>query len=382
MSLNALLGDYTLQNVVMGAAMLGLVSGVLGCFAVLRKQSLLGDTLSHAALPGVCLGFIIAGGREMGSILAGALFTGSLAALVMLLLTRMSRLKTDAALGISLSVFFAIGVVLLTYIQGTGNASQGGLDAFLFGQAAATLRSDLWIMAGVSGVALVLVGGLWKEFKLVSFDAEFAATQGLPVTLLEALMTVMIALAVVVGLQMVGVVLMAAMVIAPAVAARQWANKLETMVMLSALFGIVGGVTGALISALGPGLATGPLIILSLSSVVLVSLLFAPHRGFVWEILKLQRDRRQLRHQRVLTTLYQLASHHADRHYRSEKRMVDAYLGTDSRRALERLTARGLITQQTPPSHEPGDHKRWVLTPEGCREAERIIDDLGRGGRA
>lgn len=382
MSLNALLGDYTLQNVVMGAAMLGLVSGVLGCFAVLRKQSLLGDTLSHAALPGVCLGFIIAGGREMGSILAGALFTGSLAALVMLLLTRMSRLKTDAALGISLSVFFAIGVVLLTYIQGTGNASQGGLDAFLFGQAAATLRSDLWIMAGVSGVALVLVGGLWKEFKLVSFDAEFAATQGLPVTLLEALMTVMIALAVVVGLQMVGVVLMAAMVIAPAVAARQWANKLETMVMLSALFGIVGGVTGALISALGPGLATGPLIILSLSSVVLVSLLFAPHRGFVWEILKLQRDRRQLRHQRVLTTLYQLASHHADRHYRSEKRMVDAYLGTDSRRALERLTARGLITQQTPPSHEPGDHKRWVLTPEGCREAERILDDLGRGGRA
>ncbi|MBS8267598.1 metal ABC transporter permease [Halomonas litopenaei] len=382
MSLNALLGDYTLQNVVMGAAMLGLVSGVLGCFAVLRKQSLLGDTLSHAALPGVCLGFIIAGGREMGSILAGALFTGSLAALVMLLLTRMSRLKTDAALGISLSVFFAIGVVLLTYIQGTGNASQGGLDAFLFGQAAATLRSDLWIMAGVSGVALVLVGGLWKEFKLVSFDAEFAATQGLPVTLLEALMTVMIALAVVVGLQMVGVVLMAAMVIAPAVAARQWANKLETMVMLSALFGIVGGVTGALISALGPGLATGPLIILSLSSVVLVSLLFAPRRGFVWEILKLQRDRRQLRHQRVLTTLYQLASHHADRHYRSEKRMVDAYLGTDSRRALERLTARGLITQQTPPSHEPGDHKRWVLTPEGCREAERILDDLGRGGRA
>ena len=382
MSLNALLGDYTLQNVVMGAAMLGLVSGVLGCFAVLRKQSLLGDTLSHAALPGVCLGFIIAGGREMGSILAGALFTGSLAALVMLLLTRMSRLKTDAALGISLSVFFAVGVVLLTYIQGTGNASQGGLDAFLFGQAAATLRSDLWIMTGVSGVALVLVGGLWKEFKLVSFDAEFAATQGLPVTLLEALMTVMIALAVVVGLQMVGVVLMAAMVIAPAVAARQWANKLETMVMLSALFGIVGGVTGALISALGPGLATGPLIILSLSSVVLVSLLFAPHRGFVWEILKLQRDRRQLRHQRVLTTLYQLASHHADRHYRSEKRMVDAYLGTDSRRALERLTARGLITQQTPPSHEPGDHKRWVLTPEGCREAERILDDLGRGGRA
>ncbi|MBN8412983.1 metal ABC transporter permease [Halomonas denitrificans] len=378
MSLASLLGDYTLQNVVLGAAMLGLVSGVLGSFAVLRKQSLLGDTLSHAALPGVCLGFIIAGGREMGSILAGALFTGSLAALVMLLLTRMSRLKTDAALGISLSVFFAIGVVLLTYIQGTGNASQGGLDAFLFGQAAATLRSDLWIMAAVGGVALALVAGLWKEFKLVSFDAQFAATQGMPVSLLDGLMTIMIALAVVIGLQMVGVVLMAAMVIAPAVAARQWANRLESMVALSALFGILGGVVGAVISATGPGLATGPLIILSLSSVVLVSLLFAPRRGFLWEILKLRRDRRQLRYQRVLTTLYQLASHHADRHYRSEKRMLDTYLGADSRRALARLMARGLIIEQDPPPHEPGNNKRWVLTPAGCQEAERILATLGQ----
>ena len=378
MSLASLLGDYTLQNVVLGAAMLGLVSGVLGCFAVLRKQSLLGDTLSHAALPGVCLGFIIAGGREMGSILAGALFTGSLAALVMLLLTRMSRLKTDAALGISLSVFFAIGVVLLTYIQGTGNASQGGLDAFLFGQAAATLRSDLWIMTAVGGVALALVAGLWKEFKLVSFDAQFAATQGMPVSLLDGLMTIMIALAVVIGLQMVGVVLMAAMVIAPAVAARQWANRLESMVVLSALFGILGGVVGAVISATGPGLATGPLIILSLSSVVLVSLLFAPRRGFLWEILKLRRDRRQLRYQRVLTTLYQLASHHADRHYRSEKRMLDTYLGADSRRALARLMARGLIIEQAPPPHEPGNNKRWVLTPAGCQEAERILATLGQ----
>ncbi|MED5295160.1 MAG: metal ABC transporter permease [Pseudomonadota bacterium] len=378
MSLASLLGDYTLQNVVLGAAMLGLVSGVLGSFAVLRKQSLLGDTLSHAALPGVCLGFIIAGGREMGSILAGALFTGSLAALVMLLLTRMSRLKTDAALGISLSVFFAIGVVLLTYIQGTGNASQGGLDAFLFGQAAATLRSDLWIMTAVGGVALALVAGLWKEFKLVSFDAQFAATQGMPVSLLDGLMTIMIALAVVIGLQMVGVVLMAAMVIAPAVAARQWANRLESMVALSALFGILGGVVGAVISATGPGLATGPLIILSLSSVVLVSLLFAPRRGFLWEILKLRRDRRQLRYQRVLTTLYQLASHHADRHYRSEKRMLDTYLGADSRRALARLMARGLIIEQDPPPHEPGNNKRWVLTPAGCQEAERILATLGQ----
>jgi len=382
MSLLALLSDYTLQNVAIGAALLGLVSGVLGSFAVLRKQSLLGDTLSHAALPGVCLGFIVGGGRHMGSILAGALITGALAALVMLLLTRMSRLKTDAALGISLSVFFAVGVVLLTYLQGGNNASQGGLDAFLFGQAAATLRSDLWIMGGISVFALALVAALWKEFKLVSFDTQFAATLGLPVAWLEALMTVMIALAVVVGLQMVGVVLMAAMIIAPAVAARQWAHRLESMVLLAAVFGIIGGVSGAMISALARGLATGPLIILSLSSVVIVSLMFAPGRGFVWEILKLKRDRRQLRYQQVLTTLYRLASHHSDPGYRLDQGMVDAYHRTNTKRALDRLMRRGLVTLTTPPSHEPGQRKQWVLTAEGYREAERILDSLGQEASA
>ena len=158
-----LLADYTVQNVVIGATLLGLISGVLGTFAVLRQQSLLGDTLSHAALPGVCLGFIVAGTRELGFILAGALTTAVLAALVMLVLTRHSRIKTDAGLGIALSVFFAGGVVLLTYLQGTANASQGGLDSFLFGQAAAMLRSDLWVMGGITLAALALVSRSGKS---------------------------------------------------------------------------------------------------------------------------------------------------------------------------------------------------------------------------
>lgn len=288
----ALLGDYTLQTVSIGALLLGVSSGVLGSFAVLRQQSLLGDTLSHAALPGVCLGFLVAGGRSLGAILFGALVTGTLAALLVLLLTRRSRLKTDAALGTALSVFFALGVVLLTYVQGTGRASQGGLDAFLFGQAAAILRSDLWIMGGIAAFALLLVTALWKELKLVTFDPLFAAQMGFPVLALEAVLTVMIALAVVIGLQMVGVVLMAAMIIAPAVAARQWAARLEGMVLLAAAIGAGGGVVGAWISATGRGLATGPLIILAVSLAVLVSLAFAPGRGLVWDAARRRRERR------------------------------------------------------------------------------------------
>ncbi|WP_069384191.1 metal ABC transporter permease [Halomonas caseinilytica] len=378
MSLLGLLHDYTIQNVAIGAALLGLISGVLGSFAVLRKQSLLGDTMSHAALPGVCIGFIIAGAREMGIILLGALTTGALAALVMLLLTRNSRLKTDAGLGITLSTSFALGVVLLTHIQNMNNAAQGGLDAFLFGQAAATLRGDLWIMGGITVAALALVIALWKEFKLVSFDPEFAASLGMPVMWLEVILTVMIALAVVVGLQMVGVVLMAAMIIAPAVAARQWSHRLEGMVMLAAVIGVSGGVFGAVLSALSRGLATGPLIILSVSSVVMVSLLLAPGRGFVWEGVRLWRGRRRLRYQQVLTTLYRLAMHHADPVFRSEQGMLDTYHGHRTRTALRQLQKRGLVEWRSAPPDEPGGAKHWVLTATGHAEAKRILDSLGR----
>ena len=374
MTLIELLTDYTLQNVALGAAILGAVSGVLGSFAVLRQQSLVGDALSHAALPGVCLGFMVAGARDLGAIMAGALFTGGLAALAILALTRLSRLKTDAAIGISLSVFFALGVVLLTVIQGGGGASQAGLETFLFGQAAAILRSDLWVMGGIAAAALTVVAVLWKEFKLVAFDPVFARTIGLPVTVLEVALTMMVALAVVVGLQMVGVVLMASMVIAPAVAARQWTRRLEHMVLLAAGFGMVSGLIGAVISALGPGLATGPLIVLAASAIVLVSILFAPGRGVVWAALKRAGERRSLRGRQVLTTLLRLARKHGDAAYPAEQGMLDAYHRLGTRAVLDRLAARGLVAAA---SHMPGEGGHWVLTAAGLAEAERILAGIG-----
>ncbi len=373
-----LLQDYTIQTVAIGAALLGIISGVLGSFAVLRQQSLLGDTLSHAALPGICLGFMIAGSRNLSSILAGALISGALAALVILILTRNSRLKTDAAMGIALSVFFAVGIVLLTHIQGTGNAAQGGLNAFLFGQAAAILRSDLYIMGAITVAAIALVTALWKEFKLVSFDPGFAASLGLPVVVLDVLLTVMIALAVVVGLQMVGVVLMAAMVIAPAVAARQWTHRLEVMVVLAAVFGMASGIFGAVLSATARGLATGPLIVLSVSAIVLVSLAIAPGRGMIWEAVNHWRQGRRLKSQQVLTSLYLLAADHDDPAYRTEQGAVDTYHGVRTQHALKNLEARGLVR---PIAHLPETSVHWELTDTGIAEARRILGTLGREDR-
>ncbi|WP_196258038.1 metal ABC transporter permease [Pelagibacterium limicola] len=370
MTMLAFLSDFTIQNVMAGAALLGIVSGVLGSFAVLRKQSLLGDTLSHAALPGICIGFLIAGVRDLPVLLAGALVTGAVAALLMVALTRTTRLKTDAGLGIALSLSFAVGIVLLTHIQATGGAGHGGLESFLFGQAAAILRSDIYVMAAIGAVALALVMAFWKEFKLVSFDPDYARTLGLPVLALDVTITVTIALAVVIGLQMVGVVLMAAMVVAPAAAARQWSNRLGTMVALAALFGMASGLFGALVSATARGLSTGPLIVLAASAIVLVSLAIAPGRGMVWEWLQRLKDRRALPSRRVLSTLYRLAAEHGNPAYPAEQTMLDAYHGTSTARGLERLKARGLVARA---AHAPEFTPHWVLTPSGITEAEALL---------
>lgn len=373
----ALFGDYTVRTVALGAILLGVTSGALGSFAVLRKQSLLGDTLSHAALPGIALGFLVAGGRSLGAVLAGALVTGVLAALTMLLLVRRSRLKTDASLGIALSVFFAAGVVLLSFVQGRAGAGQAGLETFLFGQAAAILRSDLWIMGAVTALALTLVVAAWKELKAATFDPVFAASLGLPIRFLDALMTAMIALAVVLGLQMVGVVLMSAMIVAPAVAARQWTERLSTMVILASTFGAAGGVVGALISATGRGLATGPLIVLSLTVITAVSLAFAPNRGLVAAAVRRARSGRALRARQVLATMGGLAREHGHPDYATEQGMLDAYFGTSTAGLLRHLDQRGWVRRV---EHRPEESVHWALTEAGAEEASRVPTDAGEDG--
>lgn len=359
--------DHTLRNALGGAAILGIVSGVIGSFALLRRQSLIGDTLSHAALPGICLGFLATGTRSLGPILAGAVISGALAGLLVLALTRATRLKTDAAMGIALCLFFALGIVLLTHVQGQSGAAQAGLETFLFGQAAAVLTPDLILIGSLMVLVLGVVALLWKELKLATFDPIFARTLGLPVTWLETLLTLTVALAVVIGLQMVGVVLMAAMVIAPAAAARQWVSRLETMVLLAAAFGMISGITGAMISSVAPGLATGPLIVLTATAIVAVSIIAAPGRGLVWQAIRRRTERQRLGGQQVLKTFLDLARVHDDPAYPVERGMLDTYHGARTAAAVGELAERGLIAQT---SHMPSEGEHWVLTPGGRREAE------------
>jgi len=289
--LRELFTDYTLRNVALGSALLGIVSGVLGCFAVLRRQGLLGDALSHAALPGIAVAYLLTGSKAPLVLLFGAGIAGWLGTLLIGRIVRDTRISEDSALGIVLSTFFGFGILLLTYISKQNDANQAGLDKYLFGQAATLVASNVVTMAILGGIALAIVGVLYKEFKLLTFDPAFAASLGFDPTRLGILLTTLIVVAVVIGLQTVGVVLMAAMLVGPAVAARQWTHSLRTMIALAAFFGALSGVSGAIISVSDANLPTGPMIILSLTAIVIASLLFAPARGVVWDWGRRRRQR-------------------------------------------------------------------------------------------
>lgn len=286
-----MLSDYTFQTVAMGSALLGLISGVLGSFAVLRKQSLLGDGVSHSALPGVVLAFILLKSKNTEILLLGALITGLLSTFIMVSIVRYSRIKFDSALALTMSVFFGLGLVLLTYVQKIPNSNQAGLNRFIFGQASTLLQRDIVLMAVCGAVLLLLVGSFWKEFKLFSFDSDFAQSLGFSPRNLNLLLSFMIVLAIIIGLQTVGVILMSAMLIAPAVAARQWTKRLWVMVLLSAVFGAVSGVIGTALSSLYAKLPTGPAIVVCVSVFVLVSVLFAPGRGVIHRLYQPRKSR-------------------------------------------------------------------------------------------
>ena len=301
--------DYTLRTVALGGALLGIVSGVLGCFAVLRHQSLLGDALSHAALPGVAIAFLLAG-RDLGLLLVGAGVTSWLGVYFIRIVTNTTRIKQDAAMGIVLAAWFAAGIALLVYIQARPDASQAGLDTFIFGQAAAIVERDVRLIAIVGAASFVVLGLFWKEFKLITFDSEFAGANGFRVNILSMLLSTLIVVAIVLGLQLAGVVLMVGMLIASGIAARQWTNQLGQMVILSAVFGAFSGSAGAIVSAVDADIPTGPLIVVVAFLLVAISLSFAPGRGLVWALLRRGADRRRFAAQTIRQDLYHYAIDH------------------------------------------------------------------------
>lgn len=279
--------------VLSGTTLLGLSSGVIGSFAYLRKRGLIGDVLSHATLPGICLAFMLTGYKNPLLFLIGATLTGLLASLTISWITRYSRIKEDTSLGIVLSLFFAVGIVLLTQIQHGDYDNQSGLDTFLFGQSASMVKTDVWVMGSV---AILLMGFsflFFKELKLLCFDPHFGKSIGFSMGRIDFLLMLALVVAVVIGLQAAGVILMAALLITPAAAARYWTERLSSMVLISAGIGAVSGALGTCISATGLNLPTGPIIVLAGTTIFIFSMLFAPRRGLIAKWIQLYATRKE-----------------------------------------------------------------------------------------
>jgi manganese/zinc/iron transport system permease protein len=358
-----ILSDYTVRIVAVGSAVLGAYGGLLGTFALLRRQSLLGDAVSHAALPGIAIAFLLTGNRDLRLLLVGAAAAGLLASWLLGVVTGSGRIKQDTGLGLVLSVFFGLGLVLLTLIQKRPDANQAGLDRFLFGQASALLASELLLIAIPALLSLAVVLLFWKEFALVSFDRDSAEVLGLPARRLELLLTVMTVVAVVVGLQTVGVVLVSALLVAPPAAARQWTDRLPVMALLSAIFGALGGTGGTVLSALIPHLPTGPTVALVLGAITCGSLLLAPRRGLAWVQWRRARARVLLRREAVLADLLLLTRQHEGFDHPHDEAVLATMRpgGSGLRNLLVDLQREGLVQRL--------ENRRWSLTAPGYEAA-------------
>ncbi|MCU0449427.1 MAG: metal ABC transporter permease [Bernardetiaceae bacterium] len=356
--------DANVRYVTLGAMLLGGSVAVVGVFGYLRKRSLAGDAVAHAMLPGICLGFLLAGQKSLPWLVGGAFASGWLALLTIDWLPRQARLKEDTAIGLVMSVFFGAGILLLTAIQHGGNAAQVGLEDFLFGRAAALVGSDLGLLSGLAVTLLLVVVVFYKELALLSFDAAYARAVGFPVRGLEFLLTTLTVLAVVAGIQAVGVVLTAALLVTPAAAARFWTHRLPLMLALAAGLGAFSGLAGAWVSYVAPAMPTGPWIVLAASALALGSFLLAPGQGLLARWWRQRAHRRKFAEENLLKLLYKMGERRQDH----DRAYQPADLPTGQAPAqlaatLRRLRAEGYLTRRGP---------GWQLTPEGYERGRRI----------
>lgn len=362
-----LLREPNIRMVVAGVLLLSLISALVGCFTFLRKRSLMGDAIAHSVLPGICVAFMLSNERNPLLLLLGALLSGLLAVGLMEYLSRRRLTRPDTALSLLLSSFFGLGILLLTYIQHQGDAAQAGLEKYLFGKAAGITSADVELL-GISAILVVAAILLLRRgFTLLAFDEDYARAAGWPVALLQLSLSVLTVWAVSIGIQAVGVVLMAALLITPALAARFWTHSIARMLLLAALFGIISGYSGAFISYLAPGMPTGPWVVVTATLLAGFSMLFAPRRGVLARWQTHRNNRNTMLQENILKLFYQLGEKSGEeRHTVLEEDLLNqrAFAPQALRRGLRKLEQQGLLLHRL---------HTYQLSDEGLREARRVV---------
>lgn len=359
--------DANIRFVVFGSMLLAASSAMVGVFIVLRKKALVGDAVSHGVLPGICAAFLIFETKNIILLIIGAFISGWLSLVLIDWIIKRTKVKKDAAIGLVLTVFFGFGIVLLTFIQHSGNSSQSGLDSFIFGKAAALVGNDLIAFAIIALVLIVSIVSFFKEFTLVSFDEPYAVALGLPIGKLELLLTTLTVLAVVTGITAVGVVLMAAMLITPAAAARFWTNDLKKMMALSALFGAVSGLLGAYISFVAPAMPTGPWMVVVSSFIAFFSFFFAPKVGIISRS-RMQKSRGNVMlEENILKVFYQQGERESDfglGNTAEELLAIRPMQKEFLKKTLKRLYRKNLLIKES---------DTWYLSNEGILKSARVV---------
>ncbi|MFW6347837.1 MAG: iron chelate uptake ABC transporter family permease subunit [Cyclonatronaceae bacterium] len=372
---DAFLDFITLQNanlrwVLLGTVLLGLSAGALGCFTVLRQRALVGDAVAHSVLPGVCLAFIVMGDKNPIALLIGSVIFGWISLVVMDFLVRNTRISSDTSIGMVLSVFFGLGVMLLTYIQSSGNVNQSGLDAFLFGNAASMLREDVLLFGAISVMVLLALLFLFKELRLISFDPEYAQILGYPIRRMEIVLATLLVVTITAGLQAVGVVLMASMLIIPAATARYWTDSLAVMLAIAAAVGSISAISGTFVSYAFSGMPTGPWMVLTAATLFGFSFFLAPARGELQQWLRRRKQRRKINEENILKTLYKL-----EERDKNDTRVRPLQELLKLRRMKTRRLKAGLksLKEQKFVEYYEGRPGGYILTQAGREQARRVV---------
>ncbi|MCM3767259.1 metal ABC transporter permease [Neobacillus niacini] len=290
------------QWVLFSTMILGIAAGTVGCLSYWKRQSLMSDALAHAALPGVVLSFLLFREKHLLILISGAAFSALIGAFFIQWIRSSTRIKEDAAMGMILSIFYGLGIMLLTVANRTAG-NQSGLSGFILGQSASMVQTDVWTMLilALLVIAITVIG--FKEWKIYLFDPQFAKGIGMSLKGMNSLYTIVLVTTIVIGIQAVGVILIAALLIIPAVSARYWTHSFKKMIIISAALGGVSGALGTLISALGSGWPTGPFIVMVASSLFIVSLFLGKEKGIVIQFWQLRIQRKQVRQQQLISPL-------------------------------------------------------------------------------
>ena len=361
--------DPTVRFALAGTILLGITCGLLGSFIVVRKMALVGDALSHAVLPGVAFGFLWNMSKDPVAIFIGATVAGLLGAAAVHLIRHTTRLKEDTALGLVLATFFAVGVCMLTMIQRLPTGNTSGIDKFLFGQAAAIGAGDLKLMAVITVLAILAVMLFYKEFLVTSFDSDFARSCGFATHVIHYGLMLLVAFAVVIALQAVGVVLVSSMLITPAAAAYLLTDRMHWMLFLSAIFGMLAGAFGAFFSFLGPGLPTGPFIVLGATTVFSIAFFLGPKHGVITRWFKQRSRSNRIQRENTLKSIYHVLE---NRSFVGESVSLRE-LAERRRETLEdaRIQSKALARHGLATLHEDGN--QIFLTPGGWQLACSIV---------